>query len=103
MRATSSSSILSGDGSATSYDAVMARGSLQELIAAGRLAPGQRLVAIHRGTRHSAEVTADGSIRLNGGQSFRSPSAAARGVTGNSVNGWRFWGVERNGQIEPLA
>jgi hypothetical protein len=79
----------------------MARNSLQELIAAGRLIPGQRLVATHRGTRYAAEVTADAAIRIDGGGSFKSPSSAARSVTGHNTNGWQFWRVEENGA--PLA
>lgn len=29
------------------------------------------------------------------GEVFRSPSRAARSVTGTAVNGWAFWGIER--------
>jgi hypothetical protein len=79
----------------------MALGSLQELIAAGRLTPGQRLVATHRGTRHTAEVTVDAAIRIDGGGAFKSPSSAAGSITGHNTNGWQFWRIEQSG--EPLA
>lgn len=86
------------------YDGHMARSvSLQELIASGRLHPGQRLVADHRGVRHSAELTADGSIRVEHGDSFPSPSSAAASITGHNTNGWRFWGIELGDRVEPLA
>jgi hypothetical protein len=75
-------------------------GSLQLLISAGRLAPGQRLVGTHRGTRHTAEVTSDGAIRIDVGGSFKSPSSAAGSITGHNTNGWQFWRTESG---EPLA
>jgi hypothetical protein len=46
---------------------------------------------------------ADGSIRLDGGESFRSPSRAAAHITGHNTNGWRFWGVDLGDRVEPLA
>jgi hypothetical protein len=77
--------------------------SIQELIAAGRLSAGDQLFGTHRGSRYSAELLADGRIRMADGQSFSSPSYAARHVTGRNTNGWRFWGVDRGGRTEQLA
>jgi len=31
-----------------------------------------------------------------GGRTFRSPSAAAKSITRSEVNGWVFWGIDRN-------
>jgi hypothetical protein len=28
------------------------------------------------------------------GRIFNTPSAAAQSITGNAVNGWRFWGID---------
>jgi Restriction Enzyme Adenine Methylase Associated len=79
----------------------MAGRSLRDLISAGRLAPGERLVATHRGARYSAEVTAEAAIRIDGGGSFKSPSSAAGSITGHNTNGWQFWRIEQTGK--PLA
>jgi len=29
-----------------------------------------------------------------GGVAYETPTAAAISITGNSVNGWRFWGID---------
>lgn len=49
------------------------------------------IVYRHRGVDHVAEVDR-GRIVLTNGQTFDSPTAAARAVNGDvSVNGWRVW------------
>ena len=57
---------------------------------------GQTLVATHKGERFTCEVV-DEHGRLAfvrpAAQRFASPSAAGRSVTGNQVNGYRFWSV----------
>lgn len=45
--------------------------------------------ATYKGQQHSALVK-NGALVMNG-KRFTSPSAAAVAITGNSVNGWRFW------------
>jgi Protein of unknown function (DUF2924) len=40
--------------------------------------------------------TPDGIGYDVGGQVFRSPSAAAKSITKISVNGWRFWHMDRD-------
>src|SRR4051794_1931891 len=85
-----------------SYDPDVARASILNLISAGRLSPGQRLVASHRGARHSAEVIADGAIRIDGGESFKSPSSAAGSITGHNTNGWQFWRTESGERLANL-
>ncbi len=65
----------------------------------GKLEPGTKLVARHKGTEHRAEVVAgdqDGKVRyrLEDGREFKSPSAAGSAVMdGTACNGWRFWSV----------
>jgi hypothetical protein len=50
---------------------------------------GTEFRSSHKSQMHYARVD-DGSLVLND-KKFYSPSAAAIEVTGNSVNGWRFW------------
>ena len=57
---------------------------------------GTELVGRYRGEELSARIVADedrdGAPAVEcRGTRYRSLSAAARAVTGNSVNGWRFW------------
>lgn len=67
---------------------------LLDLINAGWLEPGCRLVPRKKGLE-TAEVVllADGRIDV-GGQDFASPSKAASALTGTSVNGWWFFLVD---------
>ncbi|WP_397428672.1 hypothetical protein [Pseudofrankia sp. BMG5.37] len=55
-----------------------------DLIDAGRLRAGERLVGSRRGRLFPATVTADGRIRTASGEIHRSPSAAAKAATGAS-------------------
>lgn len=55
---------------------------------------GTRLRATHKGTAHAAQIV-DGKWVSDGGEVFGSPSAAATAITGNNVNGWRFWQAKR--------
>jgi hypothetical protein len=56
-----------------------------------RLPVGTELRATHKGQTHLARV-AGGALQLDG-ESFGSVSAAAMHITGNPVNGWKFWHV----------
>jgi predicted transcriptional regulator len=70
------------------------RVTVADLIDSGLLAPGARLrfKRARRGETHHAEVTPVGHIRLDDGQTFRSPSPAATAVArGISLDGWRAW------------
>lgn len=68
------------------------------------LQPGMVLVAKYKGLHYAAVVLTDGkSLELPARhdrvgfatpRTFTSPSAAAMAITGNSVNGWRFWTVD---------
>jgi len=59
---------------------------------------GTELVGRYRGQEVSARIVADeeGSgapaVECQGAR-YRSLSAAAKAITGNSVNGWRFWQI----------
>ena len=59
---------------------------------------GTELVGRYRGQEVSARIVKDddrgGASAVEcRGKRYRSLSAAARAITGNSVNGWRFWQV----------
>ena len=66
---------------------------------------GTELVGRYRGQELSARIVADEdrdrepAVECRGTR-YRSLSAAARAVTGNSVNGWRFWQVVERQQGE---
>jgi hypothetical protein len=60
------------------------------------LPPGTELRFPYKGTTYAATINNDGDWIQNG-EIMSSPSAAARAVTGNSVNGWVLWEVKRPG------
>ena len=65
----------------------------------GKLEPGTKLIAKYRGQEHIAEVVAgeDGKVRyrLEDGNEYKSPSAAASAVmSGQAANGWRWWSLQ---------
>ncbi|OLB79676.1 MAG: hypothetical protein AUI14_09550 [Actinobacteria bacterium 13_2_20CM_2_71_6] len=73
--------------------------SLADLLRAGTLRPG-RLVGEHLGTEYVAELTVQGTVRLDTGAEFTSPSAAAMTALDRpSWNGWTFWAVEYPGGL----
>ena len=54
-----------------------------------RFPSGTEFRASYKGMTHLARVEG-GSLTLKG-KRYESPSAAAMSITGNPVNGWRFW------------
>jgi hypothetical protein len=74
-----------------------------ELLAAGALRPGEPLIAIYKRERYATELLPDGRARGIAGGPDGTLSMVARQVTGAPVNGWRFWGVEREGRLVKLA
>jgi hypothetical protein len=61
-----------------------------------RFEVGQQLVARYKGDKHTCEVVErEGELVyvLPGGDTFASPSAAGRTITGSNVNGYRFWSI----------
>jgi len=70
--------------------------------AGGRHLPnGTELKAEYKGTVYLAGIE-NGKILSAGGKSFGSLSAAARDITGNNVNGLRFWRAKRPGDDQWL-
>lgn len=75
----------------------VARVTVRDLVDAGLLKAGAKLVYRRRSGHVGATVTPDGSIRTDAG-AFRSPSAAARAHNGGRpVDGWHTWRVEKTG------
>jgi modification methylase len=69
------------------------------LVEAGLLAPGAEL--FDRQRRWTATVRADGSIAS--GRETGSIHGVGKALQGApSCNGWTFWHVERDGQLEPI-
>jgi len=88
--------------STPSSERVSYRWTIGDLVEAGKLAVGERLVPPPgRGGPAVATVAEDGTLELDG-EVFRTPSAAAKRATGKvAEHGWRFWRVEREGrQVE---
>lgn len=56
---------------------------------------GTEFRARYKGHNHTGRVE-DGFLVVNGNR-FDSPSPAAMAITGNSVNGWKFWECRRPG------
>lgn len=56
---------------------------------------GTEFRARYKGQEYQA--VARGGAMLYDGTRYKAPSAAAIAITGNSVNGWRFWEARRPG------
>lgn len=67
----------------------------------GRIPHGTKVTAIYNGERYKAEIK-NGAIWYNG-KSYKGPSPAAMSITHNSINGWSFWGIEKEGKWKPLS
>ena len=68
--------------------------TLADLLAAGLLSPGTRLVSTYASAAADATVNEDGSITWDG-MTYASPSAAGGAVRdGRATNGWSFWAIE---------
>lgn len=77
---------------------------LSHLIAAGLLSVDEQLVAVHRGTRHTATFNDDGDITVTGHPDPQPTVSHAKDlVTGHKSGGWQFWTVERDGQPVALS
>jgi CBS domain-containing protein len=76
------------------------RVTIADLIDASLLVPGAalRFRRPHKGKTHKAVITSAGTIELEGGQDFRSPSrAAAVAADMRAVDGWHAWTVTSSG------
>lgn len=76
--------------------------TLQQLLGAGLIAPGERLISTNGSWPASAVITEDAHIEYNG-RRFDTPSGAAMAVKDGPANGWDFWAVERSGGSERLS
>jgi predicted transcriptional regulator len=75
--------------------------TVADLITGGLLAPGARLRfdRVRLGEVHRAVITPDGQIALDDGQTFSSPSGAAKVAAGvQALDGWHAWKVESSGR-----
>ena len=68
--------------------------TFKDLIAAGKLTPGDVLVFTDPVLQATATVRSDGRLELSG-VLYDFPSAAAAVVRGRSTNGWADWGLVR--------
>lgn len=75
------------------------RETVADLLEAGFLTAGSRLVMTHGGEEHYATVAEGGVLDVDGHRED-TPSGAAKHVTGGSYNGWTAWSVVDG---EPLA
>lgn len=77
--------------------------TLADLIGAGLLKPGEELISTRGTWPARASLNADGSVNYDG-QTYATPSAAGVAARkGRKTNGWTLWGVQRQGQVMPLA
>ena len=68
--------------------------TLDDLLGAGLLGAGTRLVSVNSAWPASAVVRDAGGIDMDG-KTYPTPSGAASAVKGGApVNGWDFWAVE---------
>jgi hypothetical protein len=68
-------------------------GELWPLLEAGVPTAGKQLTwwRRHHGVIHTATVLAGGAIRVNGGEVYLAPAAAASGLARQIWNGWKSW------------
>lgn len=65
---------------------------LQALVESGKLQVGTKLVWTRRLTGlHSAFVQSDGTLITEDGAKHKTPSGAARSISGKPVDGWHAW------------
>lgn len=66
--------------------------SVKDLLDAGLVHPGQRLVGTRNAVSRSATITAEGQIELEDGRREESPSMSGATALGiRACNGWHFW------------
>ena len=55
----------------------------------------------YRGKRYKMKVreSAGRTVYGLGGQTFETPTAAAKSITKHEVNGWTFWGIDSLGSF----
>lgn len=71
--------------------------TIADLVSAGLLRPGEKLLFDGRSRHAEATINSNGEIVLDG-VSYESPSAAGKAVLdGRAVNGWKAWTVGADG------
>jgi hypothetical protein len=57
---------------------------------------GSEFIKEFKGKTHKLTVVKEGAVIAYklGTSVFPSPSAAAKSITKNEVNGWKFWGID---------
>ncbi|GAA3809745.1 GmrSD restriction endonuclease domain-containing protein [Cellulomonas soli] len=73
-----------------------------DLVDAGLLPAGTRLVGWFHGQKVTVELTVDGRLRAEDGHVHPSPSSAAVAVCHYPVNGWIFWRTEAGDSLADL-
>ena len=82
--------------------------SLAQLIEAGVVKAGRKIVASYKGKDYSGSIQKEGRVKVEG-EIYESLSTAGRAVmrsAGNekpAVNGWAFFRVNINGEWVPIA
>lgn len=77
--------------------------TLADILHAGLLGAGVRLVSTNNGHPADAVLNADGSITWDG-TVYQTPSAAGAAVRGGkATNGWAFWAIETDSGKVSLA
>lgn len=76
--------------------------ALADLIEAGLLTAGDRLIGERNNRRHEVVINDDGNLKHANGSVFKTLSGAADSLTGASNNGWAFWSVTTDNQSIPL-
>jgi hypothetical protein len=75
------------------------RGTLQRLVDAKLVNPGQKIFRNYKGKRYEAEITATSKLRLlHDNTILNSLSGAAKHITGTEIDGWIWWYTLKDGQ-----
>jgi hypothetical protein len=72
--------------------------TISDLLAAGILAPGAKLVFRDGAHFGSGEVSPDGQIVVSG-QRYQAPSTAGRAICGRPNNGWTCWSLANDPKV----
>ena len=79
------------------------RVTLQDLVDAKLVNPGQKIFISYKGKRYEAEITTTGKLKLlYDNTTWDSLSEAATHITGTSINGWKWWHTFKDGQECPM-
>jgi hypothetical protein len=75
------------------------RVTLQDLVDAKLVNPGQKIFSNYKGKRYEVEITAAGKLRLlHDDTIWNSLSEAAQHIADTAINGWIWWHTLKDGQ-----